>query len=70
MARVVLGDRSGWVMQGQATPVDSGPPLMLIEATVEPGLAVRLRHAPGNPWALLAAILLTAGIALMWRRFA
>jgi hypothetical protein len=69
MALIFLGDRSGWVMQGQATPVDAGPPLMLIETSQEQAVAVRLRHAPGNPWALSAALVLTLGTLLMWRRF-
>jgi len=69
MALIVLGDRSGWLPQGRAIAVDSGPPLMLIEARQETAVAVRLRRAPGNPWALFAAILLTLGTVLMWRRF-
>jgi len=69
MANVVMGDRSGWIFPGQTVTVDSGPPLMLSHVGREAAVAVRLRHAPGNPWALFAAILLAAGVLLMWRRF-
>jgi len=27
-----------------------------------------VREAPGNPWALAAAVVLALGTALMWRR--
>jgi hypothetical protein len=28
----------------------------------------RQRHAPGNPWALVAAVVLALGLGMMWRR--
>jgi hypothetical protein len=34
-----------------------------------PLLIVRARHAPGNPWALLASLLLVLGCLLMGRRW-
>lgn len=69
MANVVVGDRAGWIFPGETVAVGSGPPLTLSRVGRESAVAVRLRHAPGNPWALLAAIVLAAGILLMWRRF-
>lgn len=69
MANVVIGDRTGWIFSGQSVSVDAGPPLLLSQVGREAAVAVRIRHAPGNPWALLAAIWLVAGILLMWRRF-
>jgi hypothetical protein len=69
MANVQVGDRSGWIFPGETVAVDAGPPLTLVEVGQEAAVAVRLRHAPGNPWALLAAVLLAVGVLLMWRRF-
>jgi len=44
--------------------------LIWIEGTeMRPGLLLQHRYAPGNPWALLASILLAIGLAMMWRRF-
>jgi len=34
----------------------------------EPAVLLRVRETPGNPWALLAALVLSLGVALMWRR--
>ncbi len=36
--------------------------------TGQPMIMVRHRHAPGNPWALVSAVLMAAGTLLMWRR--
>jgi hypothetical protein len=69
LAHVAVDGRSGWLMQGRETPVDPGLALTLLGVERETAVAVRLRHAPGNPWALFAAILLTLGVTLMWRRF-
>jgi hypothetical protein len=69
MAEVVVGEREGWIFPGQPVAVDTGPPLMLAQVGREAAVAVRLRHAPGNPWALVSAILLVVGVLLMWRRF-
>ena len=43
--------------------------LTLLGVKREAAVALRLRHAPGNPWALFAAVILVLGIVLMWRRF-
>ena len=47
-----------------------GRPLQLASVAVEPGVLLRVREAPGTPWALAAALVLVAGVALMWRKLA
>jgi hypothetical protein len=47
-----------------------GRPLQLASVGVEPGVVLRVREAPGNPWALAAAVVLTLGVALLWRKLA
>lgn len=47
----------------------SGRPLRLERLAPEQAVLLRVREAPGNPWALAAAVVLSLGLALMWRRF-
>ncbi len=49
------------ILQDQALlPMGGGPP--------KPVVVLRERHSPGNPLALLAAVLMAAGVALLGRR--
>jgi hypothetical protein len=57
-----------WLAQGQPRSLADGSHLSLEDIETRPGVLLRRRHAPGTPWALLAAILLSAGLGLMWRR--
>jgi hypothetical protein len=57
-----------WVVAGELLALRGGRPLRLEAVEVEPAVLLRPRHAPGNPWALGAAVLLVAGTLLMWRR--
>jgi hypothetical protein len=43
--------------------------LSLERFATRPAILLRGRHAPGNPWALLASLLLALGLLMMWRRF-
>jgi hypothetical protein len=45
-----------------------GRPLQLERLAVEPAVLLRVRDAPGNPWALASSIVLAIGIALLWRK--
>ena len=75
MARVRLRTTAGtaseelWLAKGKPHPLADGAALALEALEMRPALLLRGRHAPGNPWALLSALLLALGLALMWRRF-
>jgi hypothetical protein len=58
-----------WVPAGRAAAIRDGAQVVLEGIEGVPAVLLRGRHAPGNPWALAAAILLAGGLALMWRRF-
>ena len=62
-------DRDLWLAQGRPGRLPDGSSLRLEGIDSQPALLMRQRHAPGNPWALLASGLLALGLALMWRRF-
>jgi len=47
-----------------------GRPLQLEGVAEESAVLLRVREAPGNPWALAAAAVLTLGVALLWRKLA
>ncbi|HEU4386130.1 MAG TPA: hypothetical protein VFR85_21775 [Anaeromyxobacteraceae bacterium] len=50
--------------------VEMGDAALRLEGIgAEPAVVLRGRHAPGNPWALASAVLLAAGVAMLWRRF-
>jgi hypothetical protein len=57
------------LMSGQPKTLADGSLLSLAGIEARPAIFLRRRHAPGNPWALLASVLLTLGLAMMWRRF-
>jgi hypothetical protein len=75
MARVQVADgslrrrRTFWLFQGRPEPLDDDTTLTLAAIEQRPAVLLRHRRAPGNPWALLASVLLVAGLLLMWRRF-
>jgi len=58
-----------WLSPGQSKQLADGSLISLASIEMRPALLLRQRHAPGNPWALLASILLALGLAMMWRRF-
>jgi len=68
LAQVVAAGQPVWLMQGLTQPFDSDWSLTLRRVESGVGVIVTWRTAPGNPWALAAALLLVAGVALMWRR--
>lgn len=61
-----LADR--WLAGDQLVVLAGGRPLALQRLAPEPAILLRVREAPGNPWALAAAVVLALGTALMWRR--
>jgi hypothetical protein len=63
-----VGGPPRWLAAGDKVTL-GGRALELDRLGVEDAIVVRVRSAPGNPWALAASIVLCAGIALMWRRF-
>ncbi len=63
-------DEARWLGRDGEVALASGRPLQLASIAAEPGVLLRVREAPGNPWALAAALVLTAGVALMWRKLA
>ena len=75
MARVRLPAMAGasagdfWLAADRPLRLADGSWLALNGAAARPAVLLRARHAPGNPWALLSAVLLTLGVAMMWRRF-
>jgi hypothetical protein len=69
LARVLAAGRDGWVALGAPQPFDHGFVVTLAHVERQPGAVVTWRRAPGNPWALAAALFLIVGVGLMWRRF-
>jgi hypothetical protein len=59
-----------WLARDGELALAGGRPLQLESARLESGVYLRVREAPGTPWALAAAIVLTIGVALMWRKLA
>jgi hypothetical protein len=58
-----------WLGSDAELALASGRPLQLADVAVEEAVLLRARSAPGNPWALAAAVVLCVGIALLWRKF-
>jgi hypothetical protein len=75
LARLRVGKQAGgpsdafWLAQGQTRRLPDGSMLSLERFATRPAILLRGRHAPGNPWALLASLLLALGLLMMWRRF-
>jgi hypothetical protein len=61
-------DEDGWLLRDGELALAGGRPLQLAGISVEPAVLLRARSAPGNPWALAAATVLSAGVALLWRK--
>jgi hypothetical protein len=59
-----------WAAPDDLVALAGGRPLAVEAVAPEPAIALRVRAAPGTPWALAAAIALAAGVALLWRRLA
>jgi hypothetical protein len=51
-------------------PLPGGAALRFEGVSREPAVVLRTRHAPGNPWALGSALVMAAGVALLWRKLA
>jgi hypothetical protein len=58
------------VPSGGELPLLAGATLRLEGIAPESAILVRTRHAPGNPWALAASVLMALGVALLWRKLA
>jgi hypothetical protein len=80
-ARLEVRDGSGGIREeevGYNAPLSGGAGARLallsdlgrLRATGEPAILLRVREAPGNPWALAAALVMAAGVALLWRKLA
>ncbi len=63
-------EEARWLGRDGELALADGRPLQLASVGIEPGVLLRVREAPGNPWALAAAVVLSAGVALMWRKLA
>jgi hypothetical protein len=81
VARLEVRDGGGGVREeivGYNDPLSAGAGARLallaefgrLRGTGEPAVLLRTREAPGNPWALAAALVLVGGVALMWRKLA
>lgn len=74
VARVQVRSAAGarqevWLWQGRPQTLADGSALRLAGVERRPMVLLRHRHAPGNPIALAASVLLVVGLCLMWRRF-
>ena len=59
-----------WLSPGGLLPLVRGRPLSLDSIGEAPAVLLRVRETPGNPWALLSALVLSLGAGLLWRRLA
>lgn len=69
LARVALGNRARWMAAGMPLALNDETSIEMLGVEPRAAAFVTLRHAPGNGWALLSAILLTIGVVLMTRKF-
>jgi hypothetical protein len=53
---------------GGELPLAGGRVVELASVAPETVIALRTRRTPGHPWALAAAAVMAAGIALLWRK--
>jgi hypothetical protein len=58
-----------WLLRGRSKALPAGGSLALDAIQSESLVMLRRRHSPGNPWALLSAVIMLFGLGLMWRRF-
>jgi hypothetical protein len=63
------GPQPLWLVEGHLSSLADGRALRLLAVEGRPAILLRVRSAPGNPWALASALVLVAGVALLWRRF-
>jgi hypothetical protein len=56
------------VPQGGELALPGGAAVRLSGVAREPAVVLRTRDAPGNPWALASALLVSIGVALLWRK--
>jgi hypothetical protein len=54
--------------RGGELPLAGGRLLQLDSVAAAEAVALRTRDTPGHPWALASAVVMAAGIALLWRR--
>lgn len=68
--RAAMGPRQElWLWEGRPQTLADGSTLRLAGVERRPMVLLRHRHAPGNPIALAAGVILVLGLLLMWRRF-
>lgn len=58
-----------YLLAGQARTARAGLTVRFDQLATTPAVMLRERHAPGNPWALLSAVLLAVGLLAMGRRW-
>jgi hypothetical protein len=58
-----------FLLPGRVERLPDGRALRLERIAVAPGVLLRARHAPGNPWALAAATVLVVGLVMLGRRW-
>lgn len=49
-------------------PLASGGVLLLESIVPEPAIVLRTRETPGHPWALAAALVMSGGFVMLWRK--
>ncbi len=57
-----------WLGADGELALAGGRPLQLARLGPEPAVLLRARGAPGTPWALASALVLAAGVGLLWRK--
>ena len=62
------GEETRVLSMGGELPLASGRVVELAAVTPETVVALRTRRTPGHPWALAAAVVMAAGVALLWRK--
>ncbi len=59
-----------WISRDSGALLPGGRALRLTGVTRSSAVMLRVREAPGNPWALAASLVLALGVALLWRKLA
>lgn len=57
-----------WISRDSETTLPGGRALRFVGISRGPAVLLRVREAPGNPWALAASLVLAAGVSLLWRK--